>query len=304
MMNQDAFWLRPTSYWLPVHFPMSAWNTHAPFAAWLIDVLRPASVVELGTHMGFSCFTFAEAAARLGHPMIISALDSWQGDEHAGFYGEEVLESVRAIAERDYPGSVRLVRGWFSESRPLFEDASVDLLHIDGRHGYEDALEDYKAWRSVVRDGGVILFHDIEERDRGFGVWRLWEQLERQHSTFMFHHGHGLGVLAVGDVKVDALQRLFSADEASAERIRADFERLGAEADIRSRLAALPEELRHARLHAAQLEDKVAWFEREAEDLRASVSARDQRIQDLESSTSWRVTAPLRAAGRVLPRRD
>lgn len=304
MMDQHAFWLRPTSYWLPVHFPVSAWTTHAPFAAWLIDVLRPASVVELGTHMGFSCFAFAEAAARLGHPMVISALDSWQGDEHAGFYGEEVLEGVRAVAERDYPDSVRLVRGWFTESRPLFEDASADLLHIDGRHGYEDAVEDYEEWRSVVHDGGVILFHDIAERERGFGVWRLWEQLEREHPTFIFHHGHGLGVLAVGDVRVDALERLFSADETTASRIRDDFERLGAEAEIRSGLAALPEELRHARLHASQLEDKVAWLEREAEDLRAAIGERDRRVHDLESSTSWRVTAPLRAVGRALPHRD
>lgn len=303
-MDQNAFWLRSTSYWLPVQFPVSAWNTHAPFAAWLIDVLRPASVVELGTHTGFSCFAFAEAAARLGHPMVISALDSWQGDDHAGFYGEEVLESVRLIAERDYPGSVRLVRGWFTESRPLFEDASADLLHIDGRHGYEDAVEDYEEWRSVVREGGVILFHDIAERDRGFGVWRLWERLEREHRTFAFHHGHGLGVLSVGDVKVDALQRLFSADDATAERIRNDFERLGAEVEIRSRLAPLPEKLRHAELHASQLEDKVAWLVREAEGLRQAVYERDQRISELESSTSWRVTAALRAVGRVLPHRD
>lgn len=304
MMDRSTFWLRPTSYWLPAHFPVSAWNTHAPFAAWLVDVLRPASVVELGTHLGFSCFAFAEAAARLGHPMVVNALDSWQGDEHAGFYGEEVLESVRTIAERDYPDSITLVRGWFSDSRPLFDDASADLLHIDGRHGYEDAVDDYEQWRSVVRDGGVILFHDIAERDRGFGVWRLWEQLERQHSTFTFHHGHGLGVLAVGEVESDALRRLFAADETTAERIRADFVRLGAEVELRSALAALPEELRHARLHATQLEDKVAWLEREAEHLRDAVRERDQRIQDLESSTSWRVTAPLRAVGRVLPRRD
>ncbi|WP_374977458.1 class I SAM-dependent methyltransferase [Microbacterium trichothecenolyticum] len=303
-MDQRAFWLRPTSYWLPVHFPVSAWNTHAPFAAWLIDVLRPASVVELGTHMGFSCFAFAEAAARLGHPMVISALDSWQGDDHAGFYGEDVLEGVRAIAERDYPDSVRLVRGWFSESRPIFEDASVDLLHIDGRHGYEDSVEDYEEWRSVVRDGGLILFHDIAERERGFGVWRLWNQLQRVNPSFTFHHGHGLGVLAVGEVRTDALRKLFDADETTAERIRSDFERLGAEAEERSQAASLAEQLRQSRLHATQLEGELERRIQIAEALRGVIGERDRQIHDLESSTSWRVTAPLRAVGRALPHRD
>lgn len=268
-----------------------------------MDVLRPANVAELGTHMGFSCFAFAEAAARLGHPITISALDSWMGDDQAGFYGEDVLESVRATAEGDYPMSVQLVRGYFSDSRPRFADASIDLLHIDGRHAYEDVQQDYKQWRSVVRDGGVILFHDTAERERGFGVWRLWKELRDANPTFTFHHGHGLGVLGVGDVRTDALRRLFAADDETADRIRQDFAGLGDEVARRAELDTLPEELRHSRLHATQLLDKVAWLEAENERLRSDVEDRDRRITDLESSTSWRVTAPLRAAGRVVPHR-
>lgn len=299
----SAFWLRPTSYWLPAHYPVSAWYTHAPFVAWLVDVLRPTVVAELGTHMGFSCFALAEAAARLGHPMTISALDSWMGDDHAGFYGEEVLESVRAIAEEDYPDSVRLVRGLFSDSRAMFGDASIDLLHIDGRHAYEDVHQDYEQWRSAVRDGGVILFHDTAERERGFGVWRLWDELQADNPTFTFRHGHGLGVLAVDHVGNDSLRQLFDADDRTADRIRDDYERLGAEVAHRAHLETLPEELRHERLHATELVGKIAWMEGEIERLRSTVSEREKWISDLESSTSWKLTAPLRAAGRVLPRR-
>ena len=163
------FWLSPTSYWLPERISStSAWLTHAPFAFWLMDVLRPRSIVELGTHYGFSCFVFAEAVRRLGLDCTISALDSWEGDDQAGIYGEDVYESVAGgRGERSYPDTVRLVRGYFDDSRPLVADDSVDLLHIDGRHGYEDVLADYTAWRSTVRDGGIILFHDIAEHQRG-----------------------------------------------------------------------------------------------------------------------------------------
>ena len=59
-------WLSPTSYWQPAHIVTSAWLEHAPFAFWLVDAVRPRSVVELGTHHGFSCFVFAEAVKRLG----------------------------------------------------------------------------------------------------------------------------------------------------------------------------------------------------------------------------------------------
>ena len=200
-------WLSPTSYWQPAHIVTSAWLEHAPFAFWLVDAVRPRSVVELGTHHGFSCFVFAEAVKRLGLDADIQALDTWAGDDQAGFYGEEVYASVRAIVESDYPGRVHLLRGWFADSRPAIGDGTVDLLHIDGRHGYDDVREDFEEWIPVVRDGGIVLFHDIEERENGFGVWRLWEELAAEHPSFAFTHGHGLGIIGVGAVESAAVRR-------------------------------------------------------------------------------------------------
>ena len=124
---------------------------------------------------------------------------------------------------------MRLRRGYFSDSRPLVADESVDLLHIDGRHGYEDVLEDYTSWRSAVREGGIVLFHDIAERQGGFGVWRLWEELSARHPSFAFEHGHGLGVIAIECRSPHpVLEALFTADAATTARIRADYEALGA----------------------------------------------------------------------------
>ena len=282
------FWLRPTAYWMPAHFPVSAWTTHGAFAGWLVDVLRPRRIVELGTHYGYSCFVFAEAAKRLGLATTIDALDSWEGDDHAGHYGEEVYDAVRAVVEQDYADRVRLIRGLFSQSRRLYEDGSVDVLHIDGRHGYEDVVADYEEWKSVVRDGGVILFHDIAEHDNGFGVWQLWEQLAQPGRSFAFHHGHGLGVLAVGEIAASELRALFDADDATASRIRADFERLG------SGLA------RQAWLESVPADAERAWAE-----VRQRAVHEDElqaHIDALTGSTSWRLTSPLRGIGRLVRR--
>lgn len=289
------FWLTPAAYWMPQHLPISAWHAHGPFAAWIIDALRPGSVVELGTHYGFSCFAFAEAAKRLGLDTTVSALDSWQGDDHAGHYGEEVFDYVQRVAGADYPESVRLMRGWFSESRPRFADASIDLLHIDGRHAYEDVLRDYDDWRSAVREGGVILFHDIAEHENGFGVWRLWEEIAEPGRSFMFEHGHGLGVLAVGEISAGPLHALFTVDDETSERIRQDFIRLGEAVSRQAWLESLPSEVERARadvrgraLHEEQLERELVL--------------RQGYIDALRASTSWRVTAPLRAVGKLRAR--
>jgi methyltransferase family protein len=84
-------------------------------------------------------------------------------------------------------------------------DGSVDILHLDGCHTYEAARHDYETWSGSVRDGGVALFHDVAVRDpgRGFGVYRLWEDLKGRYPTAEFAHSFGLGVLFVSDPPAD-----------------------------------------------------------------------------------------------------
>jgi hypothetical protein len=288
-------WLGPASYWQPAHVVTSAWLEHAPFGFWLVDELRPRSIVELGTHFGFSFFVFAEAVRRLGVDAELFALDSWEGDDQAGFYDEDVYEAVRAIAERDYPDSTHLLRGYFSESRHAIADDSVDLLHIDGRHGYDDALEDYEEWRATVRDGGVILFHDISERSEGFGVWRLWEELAPRHPSFAFEHGHGLGALGVGEIRSRGLAALFEADAATAREIRSTYSRLGAVVTRQAQLEAMPAEVDS--LHAL-----VDSLRHEVDRTRDMVAQREAVIEDFRTSTSWKATRPLRAVSSLLGR--
>jgi predicted O-methyltransferase YrrM len=86
----------------------------------------------------------------------------------------------------------------------------IDLLFIDGGHKYEAVKADFLAYRSFVRDGGLIAFHDIvlDYRTR-FGArdgpWvgdvpKLWEKLRRTYRSFEFvddpeQDGYGIGVL-------------------------------------------------------------------------------------------------------------
>src|SRR5215471_18357327 len=102
--------------------PESAWNQHIPFAFWLVQAHRPAIFVELGTYRGTSYFSFCQAVAALRLPTRCFAVDTWQGDLHAGFYDESVFSQVNACNEGRYAPFSRLVRSTFDDALPHFLD--------------------------------------------------------------------------------------------------------------------------------------------------------------------------------------
>jgi len=123
------------------------------------------------------------------------------------------IESVAAYHQSNYAGFSYLLRTSFDQALNSFEDQTISLLHIDGLHTYEAVSHDFYSWYPKVRPGGVILLHDIATRHNDFGVWRLWDDLQRDFPTFAFHHGYGLGVLQkpggpIGDDLVSELIRM------------------------------------------------------------------------------------------------
>ena len=216
------------SFWPPLHMVESAWLNHGPFAFWLTEAVRPRILVELGTHNGFSYLAFCQAVRRLGTETSCFAVDTWKGDDHAGHYGEEVFTRLTTTNEENYSDFSHLIRGLFDEALPRFGDGTIDLLHIDGRHTYEDVLHDYETWRPKLSERAVVLFHDTRVRERDFGVWRLWAELSRQYPSFEFDHGHGLGVLAVGRSIPAGMRGLIEAAPEERTFIRAAYARLGA----------------------------------------------------------------------------
>lgn len=218
-----------------------AFAGHLPFVLWLVPRWRPRRIVELGVHTGNSLFAFAQAAAELradGHPCEVFGIDTWQGDEHSGRYGEGIFETVSRVAKADHPEGLELVRSTFDDAVARFEPGSIDLLHIDGFHTYDAVRHDFESWRDRLSDRSVVLLHDVCVTDRAdFGVHRFWEEIRRSHPHATFTHAHGLGVLFTG-TKLGVLERRVVETLVSAEAFPAFAESM---ATLGRLLVAAPE---------------------------------------------------------------
>lgn len=175
------------------------WHKHVPFAFFLVELARPARIVELGTWKGDSYCCLCQALASLGiEDARATAVDLWSGDEQTGEYGPEVLAELRAFHDPRFGRFSELLQMSFDDALGRVPDESVDLLHIDGFHRYEAVRHDVDSWLPKLSERGVVLLHDTSVRDGDFGVWRVWEEVEGEYPSFAFPHGNGLGVLAVG----------------------------------------------------------------------------------------------------------
>jgi len=270
----------------------SAWVEHAPLLLSLISVLRPRRYVELGSYLGMSFATACHGADMLGLSMESVAIDSWKGDEFAGYYNEDVFKQfTNLLREKNFKGAY-FIRSHFDSASSCFANSSIDLLHIDGNHSYESVKGDFECWLPKMSDRGVILLHDTMVRDNSFGVWKLWQELEVCYPTFNLTHAYGLGVAYVGREPSDvatALRRLRNNELLSAT-VNAFFRDIG---DARSRLARLEGE----RDQLAHERDQLAH---ERVTLKSDLARTRSELSAIRTSASWKLTKPYRCIGALI----
>lgn len=309
-------------FWQPRHLAASPNLIHLPFLFWLMETVRPLSVVQLGLREGVGFMGLCQAIDKLGLEAVCVGVQMPEGPDAA--LPEKTQEKHRA----QYSDFSFIHKEKDGCAARHMRNARVDVLVIDAVVD-EACLDSIQArWQPLLSDNAVLVLHDPKRNFASAEAQQFHRALLQMHASISFPRSEtGLDVVLVGEQQPERLRHLAQLDLGAAGYMSARnvFARLGQgvrdSQQTRSKSVALEKaksalkdmEARWTDAKAAQsgvleevsaahqaeeaqvlenaaLQARIFDLSREVEGLRDAVQARDSRISELEAHIAQQQT--------------
>lgn len=154
---------------------------------------RPEILCEVGTLDGGTSLLFSKFLPSL---RLLVCIDLYVRNKEMLKLLAPATQALRFIDMPSYsdPAIKRLT--------DILNGRMIDILFIDGDHRYEGVKKDFLCYRPFVRDGGLILFHDIVQ-DKGGTAWsggvpKLWKELSERYPNQEIVQSYDQGGFGIG----------------------------------------------------------------------------------------------------------
>lgn len=144
-----------------------------------LEIWKPKIICEIGTY----CNGVLACIAKILPGSLMIGIDI--GDPENNPEAKDNIEAVpnlHLLSKHDShdPKTVE-------DLKKILGDQEIDFLFIDGDHSYKSVKADFEMYSPLVRDGGLIGFHDIKEceeyRKTGVEVHKLWKEIKTKYET-------------------------------------------------------------------------------------------------------------------------
>jgi hypothetical protein len=177
---------------------------HAPEIIGLLEYassVQPRCVCEIGTYEGGTNFLISQAIPTVELTVGIDLYVQHTALLRRFCYPNRKLHYLNGSSYT--PGTVAAVE-------QVLGGRQLDFLFIDGDHRYEGVKQDFLSYRHLVREGGIIAFHDIvadykTRHGNDTGMWAgdvpvFWQRIKcaYPHQEFVRdpeQDGLGIGAL-------------------------------------------------------------------------------------------------------------
>lgn len=158
------------TYFRPLSWEIEGWMDYEDLFRELARCIpEGGTFVELGVWKGRSISYFCEYLTLLGKKATAFGYDIfdpsyYNGKKYSDLAVDHWFHQIQTVVESNCPwNSPFLVRSDSADAAKLHEDGSVDVLWIDASHSESSVIKDIVAWRSKIKNGGVMAGHDIHK---------------------------------------------------------------------------------------------------------------------------------------------
>lgn len=147
----------------------------------ILDDRKPKVIIEIGTANGGTLFLFCRVASK---DATIVSIDLPGGRFGGGYprYRISLYKAFRLPKQKlHFVQADSHSRETLERVKNILGDRKVDFVFIDGDHSYEGVKNDLDMFSPLVKDGGIIAFHDIvvHPQEIGCAVSVFWDEIKQ-----------------------------------------------------------------------------------------------------------------------------
>lgn len=147
------------------HFkvPTGQWPWEIFEAVRLVQDLYPIRIAEIGCLYGGTLALWLECLVDLPQTVVV-------GIDPEIDKVRQYVNDRRLILVKSFSSDVKAIN-------VVQHYSPIDMLFIDGDHSYEGSKRDFLVYGDMVKNGGLILLHDIVTFRPEVGVPQLWQEI-------------------------------------------------------------------------------------------------------------------------------
>jgi cephalosporin hydroxylase len=169
----------------------------------LVAAQSPQTVLEIGTARGGTLFLLGRVAAESAHLVTVDL----KGAAFGGGYPRTHLRFIQGLKRPRQRLTAIRGNSHAAETIVAVKQAlagrKVDVLFLDGDHTFEGVNSDFENYSLLVKNGGLILFHDIVPGapEAVGSVPVFWKEVKKSHDEVeeivesWEQGGYGIGVI-------------------------------------------------------------------------------------------------------------
>lgn len=166
---------------------------------------QPKYVCEIGTADGGTNFLLSQA---LPSVRVMIGVDLYVKNRVQLRYFSKASQQISFINGSSYASRT------VDKVRRILTPQKLDLLFIDGDHNYNGVKQDFLNYRHLVREGGLIVFHDIvpdyltrygiQTGHWVGGVPQFWSKIKQLYPFYEFVENPDQDGLGIGAIRYSA----------------------------------------------------------------------------------------------------